>query len=202
MRFCGIIDGTQVSEILSRSLMSGPNFQGDRSRMLLSVIAVLLMLAGIAWWRYEAPGTPVAALSESTVVKTGPSFAVPLRDAPEPAEIATLTWKAPLPSADPPGHEGHGDVCAECLAERKLAVYREDYAQLQFAQALQGRVLPAELSGELQDACRRFSRAVLREWSFTDSKPRLPDDATVENLRSEMLHPLIERLPPAVAEAP
>lgn len=182
--------------------MSSPNFQGDRSRMLLSVVALLLMLAGIVWWRHEAPGVPVAASSVEVPAKAGPTSAVPPQDAPAPAETSTPTGKAPLPTAVLPGHEGHGDECAECLAERKLAVYRQDYAQLQFAQALQGRVLPAELSGELQDACHRFSRAVLREWSFTDSKPRLPDDATVENLRSEMLQPLIERLPPAVEEAP
>jgi len=107
-----------------------------------------------------------------------------------------------LPVAVLPGHEGHGDECAECFAERKLAVYREDYAQLQFSLALQGRVLPADQSADLQDACRRFSRAVLREWSFSDSKPRLPDDAAVENLRSEMLQPLIERLPPVIDDAP
>ncbi len=182
--------------------MSGPSFQGDRSRMLLSVVALLLMVAGIAWWRHEAPGAPIAALPVEVPAKTGPTSAVPPQDAPAPAETSTPPGKAPLPAAVLPGHEGHGDECAECLAERKLAVYREDYAQLHFAQAVQGRVLPAEITGELQDACRRFSRAVVREWSFTDSKPRLPDDATVESLRSEMLQPLIERLPPAVEEAP
>lgn len=182
--------------------MSGPDFQGDRSRMLLSVVAVLLMLAVIAWWRHESPGTSAADLPVGVPAKTEPSSADPPQDAPEPAEIATLTGEAPLPAAVLPGHEGHGDECAECLAQRKLAVYREDYAQLQLAQALQGRVLPAGLGAELQDACRRFSRAVLREWSFTDSMPRLADDATVERLRSEMLQPLIERLPPAVEEAP
>jgi hypothetical protein len=101
-----------------------------------------------------------------------------------------------------PGHEGHGDECAQCLAERKLAVYREDFAQLHFTQASEGRAPTPEQAAELLDACRLFSKSALREWSFSEAKPRLTDDSTLEKLRSEMLQPLIERLPKAADEAP
>lgn len=101
-------------------------------------------------------------------------------------------------SAVLPGHEGHGDECAQCLAERKLAVYREDFAQLHFGQASEGRAPTPEQAMELLDACRRFSKSALPEWSFSDAKPRLADDSTLEKLRSKVLQPLIERLPPAV----
>jgi hypothetical protein len=179
--------------------MSGSNFHGDRSRTFLPAGGLLIVLAALIWWRRGSPAAPAVDLPTRIVAGAELSPAAPLTEA---AVAAVPTGVRSLPVAVLPGHEGHGDECAECFAERKLAVYREDYAQLQFSLALQGRVLPADQSAELQDACRRFSRAVLREWSFSDSKPRLPDDAAVENLRSEMLQPLIERLPPVLDDAP
>ena len=93
-----------------------------------------------------------------------------------------------------PGHEGHGDECAECRAERKLVVYREDFAQLHFSRIRDEFELDDERSAEALEACRRFARSVLTEWSFSDSKPRLPEDATLEVRQREFLGPLLDTL--------
>ena len=102
---------------------------------------------------------------------------------------------AATPAAALPGHEGHGDECAQCLAERKLVDYREDFALLHFSRVRDEFELDETRSGEVLDACRRFARSVLTEWSFSDKKPRLPEDAALEARRREILGPLLGTLP-------
>jgi hypothetical protein len=177
----------------------------DRIRRGMAIGIAAGGLLCVAWWmrtdrqapELSPPARPSIEAPVSTTKAAGTPPPSTVGAAPAPAPPAVT-----LPVTVLPGHEGHGDECAECVAERKLAAYREDYARLEFAQAVQGRVLPADQSAALQDACRRFSRAVLREWSFSESKPRLPDDAIVNKLRSEMLQPLIERLPLAAEDPP
>ncbi len=170
-----------------------------RRRMLLLAGILLAVAGGLGWW-LASGGEGGAEVAVATPVRTerpAPVAARPVeRSVAEP--VAAL---AALPEAPPvevtPGHEGHGDECAQCLAERKLAVYREDYAKLQFEQALRDRALPADQGAELLEACRKFSKAAIREWSFGRSMPLLADDESVERLRNQILQPLIDRLPPA-----
>lgn len=190
--------------------MSSADSHLRTSRRMISAGILLALALGIAaLFRQPDPVGPEENPAASNTT-AAPSMAAPrvisasieravAAEAPEgssvgsPEEITAVL----------PGHEGHGDECAQCLAERKLAVYREDFAQLHFTQATEGRAPTPEQAIELLDACRLFSKSALREWSFSESKPCLADDSTLEKLRSEMLQPLIERLPPAVdGEAP
>lgn len=174
---------------------------------MISAGILLALALGIAslFQQPEAGGTKGDSAGATT---TAAPSKVSLRE--EAAGQAVVSQAPSLSSAGSaavtaavlPGHEGHGDECAQCLAERKLAVYREDFAQLHFTQAAQGRAPTPEQAAELLDACRLFSKSALREWSFSDAKPRLADDVTLEKLRSELLQPLIERLPSAADEAP
>lgn len=170
-----------------------------RNRTLL-LAGALLVVAGGLGWRLAGSDKGEAEIAVAAPAKTerpAPVAARPVeRSAAQPVAAPSALPEAP-PVVVAAGHEGHGDECAQCLAERKLAVYREDYAKLQFEQALRDRVLPADQGAELLEACRKFSRAVVREWSFGRSMPLLEDDDSVERLRSQILQPLIDRLPPA-----
>lgn len=66
------------------------------------------------------------------------------------------------------GHEGHGDECAQCLAERKLAACREDYALLCYSQLAETHELDGAPDAKLLEACRRLAASVLTEWSFPE----------------------------------
>lgn len=172
-------------------------------RMITAGILLVLALGIAALFR---PPEPVRPEDHSTASANAaaPSGLAEIESpvATETPEVSSVGSPEEI-TAVPPGHEGHGDECAQCLAERMLAIYREDFARLHFAQASEGRAPTPEQASALLDACRLFSRSALREWSFSDAKPRLADDSTLEKLRSEMLQPLIERLPPAVDdEAP
>lgn len=175
--------------------------------MISAGIFVALALGIASLFRRPDP-TGSEGNSAGAATATAPSKVAPRGE--KPAGQPVLSQVPQVPSAGStavvaavlPGHEGHGDECAQCLAERKLAVYREDFAQLHFTQAAQCRAPTPEQATELLDACRVFSMSALREWSFSDAKPRLADDSTLEKLRSELLQPLIERLPAAADEAP
>lgn len=164
--------------------------------MLFACLA-LALVAGIAMlFRYtrnkdgdgELPAPAVAAskhaprLKETNELKPAASTVVP-------GNVAVAA-----PSAVLPGHEGHGDECAQCLAERKLVDYREDFALLHFSRIQEEFEIDAPRSAEVLDACRLFARSVLTEWSFSDKKPRLPEDAALEARRSEILGPLLGTL--------
>ena len=176
-------------------------------RMIPAGIMLVLLFGGVALLLRPHPGD-----SEGHQASPAATAAAPFKSKQHGggASLPVAATPASLPSGGSPdtvatvlpGHEGHGDECAQCLAERKLAVYREDFAQLHCTQASEGRAPTPEQANELLDACRRFSKSALREWSFSDSKPRLADDSTLETLRSEMLQPLIDRLLPAVDDAP
>ena len=190
--------------------MSSADSHLRTSRRMISAGIVLALALGIAALFREPesasqqgpPQPPSASATQSgSAPRVAEADALPAvaADPPVVSSVGSLEEVATVL----PGHEGHGDECAQCLAERKLAVYREDFAQLHFTQASEGKAPTPEQAAVLLDACRRFSNSALREWSFSDAKPRLADDRTLEKLRSEMLQPLIERLPPAVdPEAP
>jgi hypothetical protein len=174
------------------------------SRQTILVGLVLAMLVGIA----ALLQSPRAGeeLTPSSHISAG-KVAVRIEQAKEekPAQAAPSPGPAATPSAVSsairPGHEGHGDECAQCLAERKLVVYREDFAQLHFSRIQEEFELDASRSGEVLDACRVFARAVLTEWSFSDSKPRLPEDAALEARRQQILGPKLANLPPKAGES-
>jgi hypothetical protein len=175
------------------------------ARVLPAGLAVGILLL-LAWWlRTPRQAAEPASSAGVAVEASSPDIEVP---APSPgssqvaAAPAASLAEGPVPLTLLPGHEGHGDECAECVAERKLAVYREDYAQLELAQALRGRVLPADQSTALQAACRQLSMAVVKRWSFSESRPLLAEDSAVEDLRRKILQPLIELLPPAAEDSP
>lgn len=170
-----------------------------RNRTLLLAGALLVVAGGLGWRLAggDKGKVEVAVAAPVKMERPAPVASRPVeRAVAEPAAALAALPEAP-PVVAAPGHEGHGDECAQCLAERKLAVYREDYAKLQFEQALRDRMLPADQGAELLEACRKFSKSVVREWSFGRSMPLLMDDESVERLRSQLLQPLIDRLPPA-----
>lgn len=190
-------------------IMSSADSHLRRSRRMISGGIVLALALGIAalLQRPEPTGeerNPAAATATAAPSKLAPREMAAGTERPAVSQVPALSsaGSAAVATAVLPGHEGHGDECAQCLAERKLAVYREDFAQLHFTQASEGRAPTPEQATELLEACRLFSKSALREWSFSDAKPRLADDRTLEDLRSELLQPLIERLPTAVDEAP
>lgn len=174
---------------------------------MISAGILLALAVGIAAL-FQRPGETAPEGDSAGATTTTATSKVSLREKAAGQPVVSLVpevssaGSTAVAAAVLPGHEGHGDECAQCLAERKLAVYREDFAQLHFTQAAEGRAPTPEQASELLDACRLFSMSALREWSFSDAKPRLADDSTLEKLRSELLQPLIERLPSAADEAP
>jgi hypothetical protein len=164
---------------------------------------VLAMIAGIAALLWSprsgedlAPASPIATGKLAVRMVTAKEEK-PAQPAPSPGPVAA---PSAVSSAILPGHEGHGDECAECLAERKLVVYREDFAQLHFSRIQEEFELDAARSDDVLDACRVFARAVLSEWSFSDSKPRLPEDAALEARRQQILGPMLANLPPKAGD--
>ena len=175
------------------------------ARVLPAGLAMGLLLL-LAWW-LRTPRQAAEPASSSRMAAEAPSPRSEVSPPPPASSQVSAASTAsladgPVPVTLLPGHEGHGDECAECVAERKLAVYREDYAQLEFAQALRGRVLPVDQSAALQAACRQLSMAVVKRWSFSESRPLLAEDAAVEDLRRTILQPLIELLPQAAEDSP
>ncbi len=81
-----------------------------------------------------------------------------------------------------------------------MIVYREDFAQLHFSRLQEEFELDDAQSGEVLDACRVFARWVLTEWSFSDSKPRLPEDAALEARRQQILGPVLANRPSKAGE--
>ncbi len=172
---------------------------------MIVVCLVLALTFGIAaWFRSSRSGagaesstpSPVAATKLATRIDQGVGEKVEQAPrSPDPAATPSAAASDVLP-----GHEGHGDGCAQCLAERKLIVYREDFAQLHFSRLQEEFELDEARSGEVLDACRVFARSVLTEWSFSDSKPRLPEDAALEARRQQILGPVLTKLPSKAGE--
>lgn len=167
------------------------------SRRAIAACLALALIVGFGAWILSPPdgsagegGAPSDAATAKLAPRVKESKGGELAGA-EAAQVPVVV-APPVDAGDVlPGHEGHGDECAQCLAERKLFVYREDFAQLHFTRIHEEFELDEGRSAELLDACRRFARAVLTEWSFSDSKPRLPDDAVLESRRHEILGPLL-----------
>ena len=153
-------------------------------RILLPVLLLCGLVAAIVW----RPGSPDEA---------APS-AVPGKVSPRPAAAAPLPEEPAV--AATPGHEGHGDECAHCLGERKLALYREDYAALLLARTEETAAPDPAQEDLVLAACRRVAAAVLTEWSFSESRPLLPPDDVVEARRREILGPVLASLPPKPAD--
>ena len=174
------------------------------SRQTILVCLVLAMIVGTAALLQSprageepAPSSPISPGKVAVRIEQAREEK-PAQAAPSPGPAAT---PSAVSSAILPGHEGHGDKCAQCLAERKLVVYREDFAQLHFSRIQEEFELDASRSGDVLDACRVFARAVLTEWSFSDSKPRLPEDAALEARRQQILGPMLANLPPQAGES-
>jgi hypothetical protein len=161
------------------------------------MLAILCLLGGaVLFWgvRKEsaAPDSepPQAALDQDATRHE--------REAKPSVPSETRMPSALVPVSTPvaqAGHEGHGDECAQCLADRKLAAYREDYARMQHARVLNDRDADEEKSLEVLDACRVLAGKVLQEWSFSESRPVLPPDDVVDARQREILEPLLTRLP-------
>lgn len=195
---------TEAIARLTDKPMNSAKARPRASRQTILVCIVLAMIVGTAAL-LQSPRTG-EELAPSSPISTG-KVAVRIEQAREekPAQAAPSPGPAATPSAVSsailPGHEGHGDECAQCLAERKLVVYREDFAQLHFSRIQEEFELDASRSGDVLDACRVFARAVLTEWSFSDSKPRLPEDAALEARRQQILGPKLANLPPKAGES-
>jgi hypothetical protein len=148
--------------------------------------AALILAAALAWLQFKPASRVIAVESAS------PGAAVhPARRAT--SAVAIAPEENPLPDDAPfpavlPGHEGHGDECAECFGQRKLASYREDYARLQLSLVTADAppLDPAE-TRRLLAACRQLAASVLLRWSFSDSRPVLAADDVVEAKRREIL---------------
>jgi len=147
--------------------------------------------------RPQAPQATATAVSsppatklpreESRILKTSAP------DTPAPA-VPPATVEAATPPPSEPGHEGHGDECAHCFGEKRLAACREDYARLCYSQVTQEYVIDEGKSPQVLDACRRFASSVLKEWSHSGSRPVLPPDEIVEARRREIIGPLLRGL--------
>lgn len=174
-------------------MRSADSHPSPSRRVILACLALALVLGIAALFRGRRDGIGNDRSGASAVATTKAStrpLEVKAADPVRASEAGSEQLPAPV-AAVLPGHERHGDECAQCLAERKLFVYREDYAQLHFKRIRDEFELDPAGSGEMLDACRRFARTVLTEWSFSDSKPRLAEDAVVESRRREILDPLL-----------
>ncbi len=108
---------------------------------------------------------------------------------------AVADYSAALPPVIPAGHEGHGEECASCAAERGLATCREDYAQMEYARLREDLDADEGQSRLLLENCRRFAAAVVKEWSHARSRPVLPPDEVVAGLRQQILDPSLSGIP-------
>lgn len=163
--------------------------------------AVLCLLGATAYFWSSGKG-PAARDSEPPPVAREQRSTVRQNEAKPSLQPETLAPSAAVPvsTASPQpgvqaGHEGHGDECAQCLAERKLATYREDYARIHYDRAMEERHADEREALEVLDACRVLAGKVLREWSFSESRPVLPPDEVVDARQREILDPLLSRLP-------
>ncbi len=161
---------------------------------VLLVAAILLALKNRPEEaRREEAVPPAASRKTEREPSPAPRRVLPLPAEEDPAAAVAAAAQA-LPPVFPSGHEGHGDECAECLAARRLAACREDYAQLCYTQLAEAYVIGGEMSPRVLEACRRFAASVLKEWSFSESKPLLPPDEIVEARRREFVSPLLAGL--------
>lgn len=160
----------------------------------------LLALAGVIGFAViprdqerEAVALPEAKSAPKEAKPSAPPSAT-VRPETAVTEAAT-DFSAALPAAIPAGHEGHGPECAACVAERGLAVCREDYAQMEYAR-LSGELEADEAQAKaLLENCRRFAAAVVKEWSHANSRPVMPADAIVAARRQEILAPILDKIP-------
>ena len=196
---------TEAVARLTDKPMNSAKARPRASRQTILVCLVLAMIVGIAALlqspragEAQTPSSPISTGKVAVRIIEQAKQEKPAKAAPSPGPAAT---PSAVSSAILPGHEGHGDECAQCLAERKLVVYREDFAQLHFSRIQEEFELDASRSGEVLDACRVFARTVLTEWSFSDSKPRLPEDAALEARRQQLLGPMLANLPPKAGES-
>ncbi len=163
-------------------------------------LLLALIAAGVFLALKRGPGDETrqeasrSAASGQAVRPLGAAAVESRRSPAPPAATAVAVNAAAFPPSIPPGHEGHGDNCAECLAARRLAACREDYAQLCYTQLAEAYEFSGEKAPQLLDACRRFAASVLKEWSFSESKPLLPPDEIVEARRREFVSPLLAGL--------
>jgi hypothetical protein len=102
-----------------------------------------------------------------------------------------VDFSAAVPPRILPGHEGHGQECAACAAERGLAACREDYAQMEYARLLDELDADGPQAAKLLEECRRFAAEVIKDWSPAKSRPELPADAVVDARRKEILEPAL-----------
>lgn len=159
-------------------------------------VGALLLLAAVLAWRQLGPSAAPASSAPPVAAPAKPRPAGPPPSETMPAAVAppALSGEEPVPAVLP-GHEGHGDECAECLGWRKLSVYREDYAQLQLSLVTAEKPLDPEETRRLHEACRRLAASVLLRWSFSDSRPVLAADEVVEAKRREILGDFLTQAP-------
>ena len=163
---------------------------------LLPVIAIGF-IAVVRWNR--------AAEAEANAPRKLPAAkSIPERSAESMPKAATASqapapaapdFSAAIPPAIPAGHEGHGDECAACAAERGLAACREDYAQMEYARLLDQLDADEPQAKLLLEGCRRLAAAVVKDWSHAKSRPEMPADSVIADQRQAILEPLLATIP-------
>ena len=164
---------------------------------LFVLTAALIALAFKLGNRPQPPVADVAVVRSSLATKLlreeSRLLATSTPVTPAPA-VPVASVEAATPPSVEPGHEGHGDECAHCFGEKRLAACREDYARLCHSQMTQAYVIGEGKSPQVLDACRRFAGSVLKDWSHAESRPVLPSDEIVEARRREIVGPLLQGL--------
>lgn len=91
-------------------------------------------------------------------------------------------------------HFHSGKDCAHCLAEVQLVPRRVDYARLRFSMIEETHEMSESEMELVREACERLAERLLREWSFTESRPLLPAEKVVQAEEKEILAPVLRVL--------